>query len=71
MTEPPSCISGSVLLHGEKCSPCVEVEGGVEVLLGDLPQFLGLHPTGVGHEDVQRALFLEDSREELVQVRAF
>jgi hypothetical protein len=41
---------------------------GGEVLLGDLSELFGLHPARVDHENVQRALLLEDRREQGVLV---
>jgi hypothetical protein len=37
-------------------------------LLGDLAELCGLRPARAGHQDVQAALFVEDRREQPVQV---
>jgi len=56
------------LLRGEQRRPGVQVEGLVEVLLGDVPELLRLDPTGVGDQDVQLALLLQHRLEQAVEV---
>jgi hypothetical protein len=70
MTEPPSRINGSAFCTVKQRCPGIEVEGEIEVLFGDLAQLFGLNPARVRDDDVQRALFLEHRREQLVQVGA-
>jgi hypothetical protein len=69
MTEAPA-RQRQRLLHREQRCAGVEVEGGIEVLLGDLAQLFGLHPSRTRHQNVQPALLLQDGREQPVQVRA-
>jgi len=56
------------LLHSEERAAHVEVEGVVEVLLGDLFEFGGFAATGTGEEDVDLALLTFDGLVETVEV---
>jgi hypothetical protein len=57
-------------LNREQRCAGVEVEGGIEVLLGDFAEHFGVHPGRIRHQDVQATLFVEDSRDQLIQVDA-
>ena len=56
------------LLHGEERPAHVEVEGLVEVLLGDLIEFGEFAATGTGEEDVDLAFFAFDCLVETVEI---
>ncbi len=66
--DPPSLNSGRRLLHREQRAARIQVEGRIEMLLGDLAQRDGFARAGARIQDVDLALSALDRVEQTVEV---